>query len=107
MSSNSDTANEKAMNSYFPSFDSNNLRRHKRRSIIGGALCAIVLSCFTGSASAQSAEEDGVGDTEAATLSTTMNWSGLASVDSGFRSSTAMHYSGMFLEVHDSKHTFY
>ena len=92
------------MNRYLPrSFDSNILRRHKRRSIIGGALCAIVLSCFTGSVSAQSAEEDGVGDTEAATLSTTMNWAGLASVDSGYRSSTAMHYSGMVVEVHDSK----
>ena len=108
MNSNSDTSNEKAMNRYFPlSFDSNIFRRHKRRSIIGGALCAIVLSCFTGSVSAQSAEEDGVGDTEAATLSTTMNWSGLASVDSGFRSSTAMHYSGMVVEVHDSKNTLY
>ena len=91
------------MNRYLPlSFDSNILRGHKRRSIIGGALCAIVLSCFTGSVSAQSAEEDGAGDTEAATLSTTMNWSDLAYVGGGYRSSTAMHYSGMVVEVHDS-----
>jgi hypothetical protein len=96
------------MNRYFPlSFDSNIFRRHKRRSIIGGALCAIVLSCFTGSVSAQSAEEDGVGDTEAATLSATMDWSDLAYVGGGYRSSTAMHYSGMVVEIHDARNALY
>jgi hypothetical protein len=87
--------------------DSTVVRAGQRSSIIGGALCAILLSCFAGSVFAQSAEEGGADDTEAATLSATMNWSDLAFVGGGFRSSTAMHYSGMIVEMHDGRNALY
>ena len=41
-------------------FAFNLMTRHKRSLTIGGAIFAIVLSCFTGSVSAQSAEEEAV-----------------------------------------------
>jgi hypothetical protein len=51
---------------------------------------------------AQGMADDSVGDTDAATLSAAMDWSNFGYLGSGFRSSTAMHYSGLIVEVHDS-----
>jgi hypothetical protein len=56
---------------------------------------------------AQGMENGSVDDTDAATLSATMDWSDFAFVGGGFRSSTAMHYSGMIMELHDGRNALY
>jgi hypothetical protein len=80
------------------------MARQKRGITIGGAIFAIGLSCFTGSsfALAQGMEDASADDTDAATLSATMNWSDFSFISYGHRSSTAMHTSGLIVEVHDS-----
>jgi hypothetical protein len=50
---------------------------------------------------------DSAGDTEAATLSAAMDWSNFGYIGGGNRSSTAMHYSGMIVEMHDGLNSLY
>ena len=108
------------MNKYLEfGFVSNVMTRYKYGITIGSAMFAIVLSCFTGSSFAQSVDqpsdqvlaqgmEDGsADDTDPATLSATMDWSNFASIGRGYRSSTAMHYSGLMVEVHDATNPYY
>jgi hypothetical protein len=95
------------------------MTRHKYGTTIGSAMVAIVLSCFTGSSFAQSIdqpsdqvlaqgmENGSADDTVPATLSATMDWSNFASIGRGYRSSTAMHYSGLMVEVHDATNPYY
>ena len=108
------------MNKYLEfGFVSNVMTRHKYGTTIGSAMVAIVLSCFTGSSFAQSIdqpsdqvlaqgmENGSADDTVPATLSATMDWSNFASIGRGYRSSTAMHYSGLMVEVHDATNPYY
>src|ERR1700722_7359308 len=108
------------MNKYLEfRFVSNVMTRHKYGTTIGSAMVAIVLSCFTGSSFAQSIdqpsdqvpaqgmENGSADDTVPATLSATMDWSNFASIGRGYRSSTAMHYSGLVVEVHDATNPYY
>ena len=100
-------------------FVSNATTRCNYGITIGSAMVAIVLSCFTGSsfaqsvdqpsdqASARGTENGSADDTDPATLSATMDWSNFASIGRGYRSSTAMHYSGLMVEVHDATNPYY
>ena len=108
------------MNKYLEfRFVSNVMTRNKYGLTIGSAMVAIVLSCFTGSSFAQSVDQPSdqvlaqamdngsADDTDPATLSATMDWSNFASIGRGYRSSTAMHYSGLVVEVHDATNPYY
>jgi hypothetical protein len=75
----------------------------RKTSIDGADIDACGARCVL----ADGMEDGSVGDTDPATLSATMDWSNLAYVDKGYRSSTAMHYSGLIVEVHDSTGSVY
>jgi hypothetical protein len=83
----------------------NVMTRQKRSLTIGGAIFAIVLSCFTGSLFAQSTDQSSDQDpqsAESAAPKTLIDWADFDSFDTGYESSVAMHPSGLIVEVHSS-----
>jgi hypothetical protein len=86
------------------------MTRHYRSLNLGGAIFAIVLSCFTGSLSAQSTDQSSdqeIQATDNATRKTPINWADFDIFDTGYESSVAMHPSGLIVEVHSSAQTIF
>ena len=83
----------------------NVMTRQKRSLTIGGAIFAIVLSCFTGSVFAQTADQSSEQESpsaETATPITPLDWAGFDTFDTGYEFSVAIHPSGLIIEVHSS-----
>jgi hypothetical protein len=83
---------------------------HHRSLTIGGAIFAIVLSCFTGNVFAQSTEQSADQEspsTETATPIIPINWADFSTFDTGYESSVAIHPSGLIVEVHSSGQTIF
>jgi hypothetical protein len=83
----------------------NVMKRQKRSLTIGGAIFAIVLSCFTGSLSAQSTDQSSDQESppaETATPIIPIDWADFDTFDTGYESSVAIHPSGLIIEVHSS-----
>jgi hypothetical protein len=111
----------------------NVMTRQKRSLTIGGAIFAIVLSCFTGSVFAQSTDqssdqespsaetatpiipidwapasvnaqsETNASDDQANANLTVLNWTKPSKFDTGQNSSVAIHSSGLIVEVHTTE----
>ena len=87
----------------------NVMTRQKRSLTMGGAIFAIVLSCFTGSLFAQSLDQSSDQETQSAGSAapkTLIDWADFDTFDTGYESSVAMHPSGLIVEVHSSGQTF-
>src|SRR5579863_2411369 len=83
----------------------NVMTRQKRSLTIGGAIFAIVLSCFTGRVFAQSTDQSSDQESPSAETATPIipiDWADFDTFDTGYESSVAIHPSGLIVEVHNS-----
>ena len=83
---------------------------HHRSLTIGGAIFAIILSCFTGNVFAQSADQSADQESPSAETATPIipiNWADFSTFDTGYESSVAIHPSGLIVEVHSSGQTIF